>query len=129
MDQLLKQLPTELRLCHDQILTARHKEVAHHDWPRQGKVLASAVFDLERTGIVGIRLRLFPIMGPEVDPPLAALVSQLATLVDLKMQQLQQRIVFRTRCRQPGRDGPTARFAAVPIRSIPPDLRHLASKQ
>jgi len=92
MDQLVKQLPTESRSCHDQILTTRHKEVAHHDWPRQGKVLACAIFD-PSGAIAGIRLRLFPIMGPEVDPPLAALVSQLATLVDLKLQQLQQRIV------------------------------------
>jgi hypothetical protein len=85
-------LPKELQACHRQILAVRNTEVAHHDQPREDKVTADAVLD-PNGGVAGIRLRVFPAIGPEDEPPFKALVSQLAHLVERKMQRLNDQIV------------------------------------
>jgi hypothetical protein len=122
-------LPNELQACHRQILAARNIEVAHHDQPREVKVTAHAVLDSDR-GVAGIRLRVFPAIGPEEEPPFKALVSQLAHLIDRKMKRINDQIVDQVDAaalarvavpHNPVSDGPRGRLGITFDAWLPPE--------
>jgi hypothetical protein len=87
----IARLPEALQRCHGQIIRARNTDIAHHDHSRDNELTAHAVFDADGA-VVGIRLRVYPNMGPEVDPPFWQLVAELAALVERKMTRIEKRI-------------------------------------
>lgn len=94
---LVKTLADPLRDCHEQIIDLRNGEIAHSDKARTERVSAHAVLDPQDGGVRGIRLRVFPTMGPigitHDDDTFVALVAQMRALVEeRKMAPLAQQI-------------------------------------
>lgn len=87
----INKLPEPLQLCHKHIIKVRNTDVAHHDHARDNHLTAHAVLDPDGA-VLGIRLRVYASMGPEVEPPFRELVAELAALVERKMTQLEKRI-------------------------------------
>jgi len=94
---LIAQLAEPLRACHQEIIDLRNGQVAHSGQARTEVVAARAVID-PVGNVMGIRLRVFPSMGPvgtsHDEPTFATLVAQLKDLVwERKLQLIERAVV------------------------------------